>query len=217
MVKILSENRFLFITWSFLLLLGCAFSAIHGKSGTHLLINNLHNNFLDPFMLIITNLGDGSVMVIIAIVLLFLKIRYSLILISSFLATSLFVQFLKKAVFPGLPRPVKFFNGTEISLHLVDGLKYHSYYSFPSGHAATAFALFIGLALIVKNHYLKYLFLLTACIVAFSRAYLSQHFLIDCLAGSVIGVSFALIFHYWFIRIDRKYLDLPIYKALGSK
>jgi len=57
--------------------------------------------------------------------------------------------------------------------------------SFPSGHSATAFSVGVGLMLIFPKY--KYLFLLFAFLVAFSRILLSVHFLSDVLIGSLIG------------------------------
>ncbi len=49
------------------------------------------------------------------------------------------------------------------SLHLVDGVKMLSGRSFPSGHATSAFALFLCLALISTNRYLKLICFFLAC------------------------------------------------------
>lgn len=65
--------------------------------------------------------------------------------------------------------------------------------SFPSGHTATAFALFTGISLFVRNRRIKVGMFFPALAVAFSRIYLMQHFLSDVLVGSLIGVAAALV------------------------
>ena len=58
-------------------------------------------------------------------------------------------------------------------------------YSFPSSHAAVAFA-----ALPVLNKAypkLKLLWILSACFVAFSRIYIGVHYLSDVVVGALIG------------------------------
>ena len=217
MLRIISKNKWYFLIWAAFLIAGSCFLTIHGKSDSHLIINNYHNPILDFLMVWVTKLGDGAFMVLVALLLLLRRIRYSLILISSFLGSSLVVQLLKRLVLSDIPRPVKYFEGTGYSLHLVDGLNYYSWFSFPSGHSATAFALFTGLALLVKNELAKLVFLLLACLVAYSRVYLSQHFLIDIIAGSLIGALFAIIIHYWFFTFNRKWMDLPIYNIFLVK
>jgi membrane-associated phospholipid phosphatase len=59
--------------------------------------------------------------------------------------------------------------------------------SFPSGHTSAAFSLFICLALITPRKWAP-LWVVSAWAVAYSRIYLSQHFLEDILLGSVIGL-----------------------------
>jgi membrane-associated phospholipid phosphatase len=49
--------------------------------------------------------------------------------------------------------------------------------------------------------------------VAFSRIYLSLHFLGDVVAGSVIGVAGALILHIVFYKDDRKWHVWTIQKV----
>ena len=74
------------------------------------------------------------------------------------------------------PRP------SEISMnflfHLPD-------YSFPSAHAAVAFA---ALPVLNKTYpKLKWLWILSASFVAFSRIYIQVHYLSDVVAGALIG------------------------------
>jgi membrane-associated phospholipid phosphatase len=70
-------------------------------------------------------------------------------------------------------------------------------HSFPSGHTASAFALFIGMAFFTQNKYLKAVCLLLALGVGYSRVYLALHFPEDVLAGSLIGVLCALLLYQW--------------------
>ena len=58
-------------------------------------------------------------------------------------------------------------------------------YSFPSAHAAVAFA---ALPLLNKTYpKLKWLWILSASFVAFSRIYIRVHYLSDVVAGAFIG------------------------------
>ncbi len=57
--------------------------------------------------------------------------------------------------------------------------------SFPSGHATTAFAAAIALAVLVPR--LRVPALVLATVVAVSRVYLGVHFWLDVLAGAALG------------------------------
>ena len=63
-------------------------------------------------------------------------------------------------------------------------------YSFPSSHAAVAFA---ALPLLNKTYpKLKLLWILSVCFVAFSRIYIQVHYLTDVLAGALVGYFISL-------------------------
>ena len=59
--------------------------------------------------------------------------------------------------------------------------------SFPSGHAATAFAAAVAVGLVHPR--LRRPLLALAAAVALSRVYLGVHYVLDVLAGTVLGVA----------------------------
>jgi membrane-associated phospholipid phosphatase len=100
--------------------------------------------------------------------------------------------------------------------HQVPGVELHLLHSFPSGHATTAFALFFLLALINQNKGLQIFFLIAALIAAFSRVYLSQHFLSDVLAGSAIGMFSASIIFLLMNKLSGKW-ELPLHHLFRAR
>ena len=138
------------------------------------MINQWNSEIGDFVFKYVTYLGDGMLFAILIILFLFIRLKWALLLFVSSLLTLITVFVAKRIIFNGVPRPLKYFEGTNV-LHLVDGVKLHSMHSFPSGHAITAFAIFMILVLIVQNKYLKTLFVMTAILAGFSRVYLSQH------------------------------------------
>jgi membrane-associated phospholipid phosphatase len=89
-------------------------------------------------------------------------------------------------------------------LHFVDGVEMATHFSFPSGHTTFAFAFFGFLALNSTKTIFKLLYLFLAVLVALSRIYLLQHFLIDTIVGSMIGFLCALIGHFVYEKINSK-------------
>ena len=70
----------------------------------------------------------------------------------------------------------------------MSGIDLHAAFSFPSGHAATIFSLCVGIMLFSAAPARKLSCFFIALLVAYSRVYLSQHFLIDIYFGSLLGV-----------------------------
>jgi membrane-associated phospholipid phosphatase len=217
MLRTVFNNKLLFTGYLFLLAVSLIFLVHFGKKETHLLLTSFHTEALNTIMKILTLAGDGGFMVIAGVLLLFKRIRYGVTILSSFIATSLIIQILKRLVFSHFKRPVAWFHDLGIELARIPGVEYHSSFSFPSGHTATAFALFFGLAFFVKNKGTKLLFLLIASIIAFTRIYLSQHFLGDAIAGSLIGVTSALSFQYFYESKSKQWLDINIITLFSSR
>ncbi len=74
----------------------------------------------------------------------------------------------------------------------------HSWASFPSGHATTATAMMVALALIWPRHALG--FLTFGLLVAFSRAMIGVHWLSDVVAGVALGAAVTLLLRLWLDR-----------------
>lgn len=161
------------------------------KSEIALWVNAHNNSVLDIFFRIITNLGDGIAATVISLLFLIFNMKRGIILLGSFLLSGLLIQLLKIFIFPDVIRPVALLGQTHV-LHLVDGVKILFNKSFPSGHTGTAFAIFFCLAAFTDKNRIQFLALLTAFLVAYSRMYLSQHFLPDVIAGAVIGTFTSL-------------------------
>ena len=79
----------------------------YSKSDIHIIVNEHHSIFFDKFFKIITNFGDGWFVVIIALLLLLYKIRYSLALLVTFIASGIIAQIIKHIV--DTPRPILYF------------------------------------------------------------------------------------------------------------
>lgn len=70
------------------------------------------------------------------------------------------------------------------------------YHSFPSGHAATAFAIAIALSFFLPR--LRIPLLIGAGLVAFSRVAITRHYLTDILCGGMLGIWTTYWLRAWF-------------------
>jgi undecaprenyl-diphosphatase len=70
--------------------------------------------------------------------------------------------------------------------------------SFPSGHATTAFAAAVALALLVPRW--RWWALAFAAVVAYSRVYLGVHYWSDIVAGALLGAAVA----WWVVALRRR-------------
>lgn len=204
------KNRNILLLYFSFFVLSLILISITAKSSLHLWINAFHTPFLDALFKHLTWLGDGSIVMLIALLLgLFHKIKIAFQIILAYLLSGLFVQFMKRLLFSHIVRPIKFFEGLE-ELYFVPEVVVHSSRSFPSGHTASAFVLFFCLIFYVKSLPLKTLFAVLAVLVGFSRIYLSQHFFCDVVAGSFVGVLTSFLVTWCFLfKINPSWLNKP--------
>lgn len=177
------------LLWGFFFLLGILFLAIFQNSNFSIIINASHNNFLDQFFKYITFLGDGRFVFLIALIYLFANKKYGISILISLIINTILIQVLKRVVFSNRFRPSFYFKNLieDGSWNMIDGVELYEKFSFPSGHTALIFCLCMSICIFMKKKYFPLLLVLLAYIVGLSRIYLSQHFLIDVLAGALIG------------------------------
>jgi len=166
-----------------------------------ILINSLHNSFLDFLCKYGTWLGDGFFALALSLMLFWFNPRLACCILISYLISAGLAQFLKHIVFPHQERPMAIIQNLQInSLHFVDGVEMNYQNSFPSGHTTTAFALFASISFFLNKPSSKILCLIIALFIGFSRIYLLQHFLIDTCMGSIIGTFTAFLVYFFLIQ-----------------
>jgi len=183
--KPINRNPAYFIGYLLFFIILSLFCFFTSKAGGFLLINHIHNEMFDNFFTMFTNIGNGLVVIAVMLFLMIRKKTGWVIQIGiSLLISGLLVQMIKH--FMPSPRPVIFFaSGT---VHYILGVTRTGHSSFPSGHTATAFMLTTLLAFYFPGRKPGLFFLTIAILTGYSRIYLSQHFPIDVLAGSLAGV-----------------------------
>lgn len=206
--NIFSTNKIYFVGYIIILVLGLLPQLVLDKNELFLKINNLNSSGLDSFFYWITYLGDGLVFVALILLVSFLSFTKAMLGLATFLGTGLIAQVLKQVFFSESYRPFKVIGG-QGSLHIPPGVTPLINNSFPSGHTVTVFAMATFIILVYSLRKYSLLILIVAMLVAYSRIYLTHHFPVDVWAGSIIGVSGALLI-YWFLE---PILD----KRLGGK
>lgn len=142
-----------------------------------------HSDFLDKVMPFISWLGNsGMIFILFSMILLcFPKERAKGIQMSLALVFSLIIcnLLLKNSV--ARVRPFDLVSGIELLVRAPHD------YSFPSGHTSAAFA--AATVMLLTRSRLKYLFLVFAILMGFSRLYLYVHFPSDVLFGILTGIA----------------------------
>ncbi|MGI9526776.1 MAG: phosphatase PAP2 family protein [Weeksellaceae bacterium] len=175
----------------------------YGTEALHLLLNNYNTPFADIFFKYFTRSGEFIFGTIVLIsVVKWMKYRDLLVIISSIILQTIIVMGLKRTFYIDHWRPGYYFQEKGIDLHLVEDFKQGITFTYPSGHSATAFMLFLFLALLTTKRWLQLLLGFSAILTAYSRIYLSQHFMEDTVAGALIGM-FTVIFSYYLLYFRR--------------
>jgi len=186
------------------------------KLELHLIMNSSHTGFQDLFFKTITWLGDGWFAVTLSLIFLLVRYRYFFMLLLSFSISGLLAQLIKRIAFPGVLRPGALLEHMP-GLETVTGVGLYHSLSFPSGHTTSAFAVLLLAGFILKSRLGFFLTMILAWCVAFSRVYLSQHFLVDVLAGSLLGILSALFFYWYFQKLKSNWLDNSLLTFLPGK
>lgn len=205
----------------------------------HLLLCDRHTPAREIFYRYYTQVAEWFPYIVCVALLLFSRIGDGAFASAAMILSALTTQLFKNII--NAPRPIKWFelNMPDIQLPLTPGVEVHSWFSFPSGHTTSFFALAFVLCVIYtrnprnprnpRNHrslrshrtyracsYLMQvgLFFLAA-LGGYSRIYLSQHFARDVFAGILVGVIVTAVCYAVFSRYeDKKWYN---YRLLSLK
>ena len=156
-----------------------------------------HTPFFDRFFTFLSVYGNSVVAWLIILLLLVIfegkrHRKFPVYLLAATLTTFLFVELVLKNLY-GRARPL-LLNDTLLSVCPKS-------FSFPSGHAAVAFAAAFVFSRFDKKRAVFYYIL--ALLICISRIYLNCHYLADILGGMIVGITIAKIT----TLLLRKYLN----------
>jgi len=157
-----------------------------------------HNHFFEIFFSFFSLKGNAIFVWILAIIIaLFLEEKkhpgiskndkkFVIVFSLSFFLTTLIVGYPLKNIFQR-PRP----NLDNLTTSIKKISNCPKDFSFPSGHAATAFAAANTLTFFDKKR--RFFYYTIAFFIAYSRIYLGCHYFLDVLAGGLIGIIISKI------------------------
>lgn len=195
------SRTFVLLVVLFLILTAIVYSGITESFDQSVVVffsENVGNPVLDDIMQIITETGDGVTMLAIAIFVLIIPKtrRIGITLMILIVLSTLLTGYIKCGVdrdrpdfeYEGTPFPVSISQDT-FALFCDGGFNA----SYPSGHAARSmlFAVIFGYAISERFPRGAYLVMLYPALVSVSRLYVLQHYPMDVIGGTVIGVLLA--------------------------
>ena len=170
------------------------------------------NPVVNTFYKYFTHVGDGIFAVCIAVIVMFFNFKRGQYVLLAYILAGVSSSLIK--YFFNYVRPFHYFvyYRKHYELNLVDGVEMLGERSFPSGHSTAAFVVFSALAFSTENKLAKVIFFVIAINAAFSRMYISQHWLVDIVTGSLVGITYAIILYFAFYKTNRFDIKLNIFK-----
>jgi membrane-associated phospholipid phosphatase len=201
-MKFVKENIIFYLLYLTVLFIASYYLFSIEKLALHRNINSIVGNKIwDAFNVYFTHVGDGVIAILIALTVILFNIKKGTYVLASYLAAGGITAILKNFVFDDYrPHHVFDYYHKDIKIKYIEGVEMLGENSFPSGHATTAFVVFTALALLSKHPLLKVLCLIVAVNAAFTRTYLSQHWLVDIYTGSFIGVLVSTLLYFVIMR-----------------
>jgi membrane-associated phospholipid phosphatase len=162
-------------------------SMLWGKNEAFLYLNANLGLVADKVFEYSSYLAEGWFWIPYFIVLVGLYKKDTAFILMNFLVSTLLTQFAKNYIFNTAMRPMA--SGLDATqIHTVPGVEIHTFNSFPSGHTATAFTLFILTTYLFPNKYALTIGIVYAIVCGYSRIYLAQHFPLDLAGGIFVAL-----------------------------
>ena len=200
------------------------------KAELHLLLCDRHTYARDIFYRYYTHIAEWFPYVLCVAILLFGRIGDGCFASACQAMSALTTQIVKHIVVA--PRPVTWFTEhfPEVQLPLTEGVKMNLWYSFPSGHTTSFFALAFAGCILLTNHLsakqtvnksrlsaisiaIQLLLFLLAALGGYSRIYLSQHFAADVFGGVIVGCLITIVCYAVFYRFeDQKWFNYRLFQ-----
>ena len=225
MMRNLFRQNALFIALSLILLVVLGLALVYiPKGDLHILLCDRHTPARDIFYRYYTQVAEWFPYVLCVALLLFGRIGDGVLASSAMILSALTTQLFKHII--NAPRPITWFGQhfPDLQLPLTEGVRMNQWYSFPSGHTTSFFALAFVLCILLTRHpripwcprttsaIIQILLFALAALGAYSRIYLSQHFAADVFAGVLVGTLITILCYAIFYRFeDQKWYNYRVF------
>lgn len=218
------NSIFLALSLMLVIVLGLALVFVP-KGELHLWLCDHHTPARDIFFRYYTHVAEWFPYVLCVAILLFGRIGDGVMASACMILSALTTQLFKHLI--NAPRPVTWFaqHMPDIQLPLAEGVRMNHWFSFPSGHTTSFFALAFVLCILLTRKprsprcprmtsiLVQILLFMAAALGGYSRIYLSQHFAADVLAGTVVGCCISAVCYVVFCRFeDQKWYNYRVFQ-----
>jgi membrane-associated phospholipid phosphatase len=162
-------------------------SYFYSRETLFLLLNTDLGKMGDISFKYITYLAEGWIWIPYFLVIMGWYKKEALFILFNFLISTLLTQIPKNFIWDTVSRPMA--SGIpQDQIHRVQGVDMHLWNSFPSGHTATAFTIFLVTVYLFPKKEVLVVGIFYAIACGYSRVYLAQHFPLDVAGGIVVAI-----------------------------
>ena len=196
MRRLLLKNGWFIFPFLIFQAIGLYILPFENQQDLFMVLHSINHPIADHVFKILTHVAEWYGWVGVTLIALIIRVRWAFFSAFALTVSGLVSQFLKRYVFADHMRPSHFFSPDQ--MNVIEGVELHSKFSFPSGHTTGAFVIFLILTMLLPKRwrFVGFFYFIAAVAVGYSRIYLGQHFPIDVLAGSALGVICGLLV-YW--------------------
>lgn len=226
MMRTFFRQNAIFLALSLILLVVLGLALVYiPKGDLHMLLCDRHTPARDIFYRYYTQVAEWFPYVLCVALLLFGRIGDGVLASSAMILSALTTQLFKHII--NAPRPITWFaqQFPDLQLPLTEGVRMNHWYSFPSGHTTSFFALAFVLCILLTRKprnprcprttsaIIQILLFALAALGAYSRIYLSQHFAADVFAGVLVGTLITILCYAVFYRFeDQKWYNYRVFQ-----
>lgn len=171
----------------FLAILLFGASYLYSRETVFLLLNTDLGQVGDIAFYYISYLAEGWIWIPYFMILFGWYKKEAIFILLNFLISTLLTQIPKQFIWDNVSRPM----ASEIpqdQIHRVQGVQMHLWNSFPSGHTATAFTIFLVTVFYFPKKEILTFGAIYAMSCGYARVYLGQHFPLDVAGGIMVAI-----------------------------